>query len=128
MKGLVRDHPEFGVFFWVKLCWIANLDEIWAYKGDGAPPRIVWTEEGEEGIAELFNGNHQFKMLQIDTVEHLKQWQECVKRKNQHKLLPKPNGAQRVQNQRDEEMSMELLIILQVLSVFQLNFMTRVSV
>src|SRR6266481_2793270 len=57
MKGLVRDRPEFGVFFGVKPCWIANLDEIRAYKGDGAPPRIEWTEEGANGIAELFNGN-----------------------------------------------------------------------
>jgi hypothetical protein len=86
--------------------------DIKTFKGDVEPPRIVWTEEGETGIADLFNGNHRLKLLQMETAEHMKQWQECVKRREQYKLLAKKSKAQTTQNQRDEELSQELLTIL----------------
>ena len=120
MAGLVRDRPEFAVFLGVKLEWIANLDEIQGYKG-GKLPQIIWTEEGEEGVADLFNGNHQFLLLLQEVEAHMKQWKECVERRGHFKTLSKPTKAQKQQNERDTELSRELLDILRETGTFSVK-------
>ena len=117
-KGLVRDQVEWAVYLGVKLSWIANLEEIRAYKGDGDPPRIVWTPEGEKGVAELFNGNQMLKLLAEEAADHMKQWGKCVKRREHYKMLAKPSQAQKKQYETDEDLSNQLFVILSVLGLF----------
>ena len=83
--GLVKDCPEFAIFMAVRPAWIVNLEEIKQYRWDGSSPlpRIKWTSQARNQVAELLNGNHRFHLLREQCKEQLGQLQEVEDRQRQ---------------------------------------------
>ena len=112
--GLIRDNPLFALSLGIRLSWIKNLDEIRNYRPqDGGPPPIIqWTEEAKNQVADLFNGNHHYKLLLEELADTLKQLEEIEKRMEKYEGLDKPSKAQKNQEVVDEGLKEKVLEIL----------------
>ena len=60
----------------------------------------------------------RLKLLQAETAEHMKQWEECFKRREHYQTLVKPTKVQRNQYETDEDLSNKLFAILSLSGLF----------
>jgi hypothetical protein len=110
MGGIVRDNPDWAIVLGVKLAWIANLEEIRKYdpKDGGTIPDIVWTEESKKEIADVFNGNHHYKLLLADYAGALKQYDTVQRRMKAFQEKEKPSSAHKKQAKEDQGLFKQL--------------------
>ena len=108
--GLVKDQSEYAIYLGVKLAWILNVDEIRNYRPDsGQPlPRVEWSMEARDEIAELLNGNHRYKLLQEQVAEQEKQLREVRGRIKQFEELDKPSAKRKQQHETDKQLEADL--------------------
>jgi hypothetical protein len=64
-SGFQKDRLEWAMTMGVRRSWIKNLDQISRIRpGNVGPiPDIEWTAEAKDGIADLFNGNHCYRLI-----------------------------------------------------------------
>jgi hypothetical protein len=112
--GLIKDSPDFAIFLGIRLSWIKNLDAIRKYQPkDGRPPNIEWTEEAKSKVADLFNGNHRYKLLLEQLADTLKQLDEVETRMKKYAELQKPSKLQMQRNVTDGDLKKKLIDALQ---------------
>ena len=118
--GLIKDRVEFAIFMAVRLSWIENLDEIANYRPDsGKPlPRVKWSAEAKDEVAQLLNGNHRFKLLQQLLQLQVDQLKEVRRRMKECEGLEKPNKKRREQQETDKQLEADLKKILKVEGLF----------
>jgi hypothetical protein len=118
--GLLKDRVEHAIYMGVKAEWIENLDEIRNYRPDsGQPlPRVKWSPEAKDGIAELLNGNHRYKLLQEQVAEQEKQLREVRGRMKKFKEMDEASRNRKQQQETDERLEKQLKAILKKEGLF----------
>jgi hypothetical protein len=108
--GLVKDRLEFAISMGIRPEWIENLDEIRNYRSDsGQPlPRVKWSPEAKDGIAELLNGNHWYKLLQEQVAEQETQLREARGRMKKFKEIDESSPKQKLQQETNQELEKQL--------------------
>jgi hypothetical protein len=121
--GLIKDNANFALSMGIRLPWIKNQDEIWNYRPQdgGPPPNIEWAEQAKEKVADLFNGNHQYKLLLENLADALKQLDDIERRMAKISDLEKPTKMKAEQKKVDENMNKQVLDTLQKEGKFALN-------
>jgi len=118
--GLIKDQAEFAIFMAVRLSWLENLDEIMNYWLDsGNPlPRVKWSSEAKDELAQILNVNHRFKLLQQLLELQVEQFHRRIK---ECEGLDKLNKKRREQQETDKQLEADLKKILKVEGLFSVK-------
>ena len=111
---------EYAIYMGIRAEWIGNLDEIHNYQSDsGQPlPRVKWSPEAKDGISELLNGNHRYKLLQEQVAEQEGQLREVHGRMKKFKEMDQASQKRKQQQETDEELEKQLKAIIKKEGLF----------
>lgn len=108
--GFKTDRLEWAMIMGVKRSWIKNLDEISQIRpGSVAPiPDIIWTDEAKDGKADLFNGNHRYKLIRKILTPLLME-KTKLKDKIRNARGPQATKQQRAEKEANEKRHQEII-------------------